>query len=65
MNAQHITHLGRCLLGDIFVVIQCNFTFKSSITTIDSNWTIWWVLASLEQLHMPKWLKMAKQLHVF
>jgi hypothetical protein len=48
------------MLGDIFVVVQCNFAFKFNITTIGFNWTIWWVLASLEQLHMPKWLQMAE-----
>ncbi len=47
MNAQHSTHLGRCLFGDISIIVHCNFAFKSSITTIGSNWTIWWVLASI------------------
>jgi hypothetical protein len=64
MNAQHNTHLGRCLFGDISIIVQCNFAFKSSITTIGSNWTIWWVLASLKQLHMPEWLQMVEQVHV-
>ncbi len=64
LNAQHNKHLGICLLLDIFIVVQSNFTFKSSITNIGCHWTIWFLLVNSKQLHMPKWHQMAKQLHL-
>jgi hypothetical protein len=35
------------------------------MTIIDFDWTIWLVVASLEQFHMPKRLQIAKWLLVF
>jgi len=64
LNTQHKRCLETCLLHDIYVVLYSYFAFKSSITNIGCHWTIWFLLASSKQLHMPKWLLMAKQLHL-
>jgi hypothetical protein len=48
MHAQNNPCLGTCSIGDIFVIVHSNSTFKSNMTTIGFDWTIWLGLVNLE-----------------
>jgi hypothetical protein len=45
---QVITHFGNMLVGGIFVIVDSNIAFKSTMIAFGFHWTSWLVVMNLE-----------------